>query len=267
MSGSDADLNRTRKSCELCSLYSLCLPAGLSGEDLKALDTVIRNRRPFRRGDVLYRAGQALRSIFIVREGAFKTTLTNEDGVLQIIGFQMAGEIIGLDGMASGIFECEAQALTNANLCEIPLSELEQLANRIPVLHHQLLQVIGHDIRRDHEHIELLGRKGADERIALFFQGLSTRYRKLGISGHFLVLPMNREDIANYLGMALETISRTLSKLQDEGLIEVRGRQIEILNSAGMYALAHASASVTADHLGNRAAAVMETLWQHGKRP
>jgi len=213
----------------------------MSSEELKELDAIIRNRRPMKRGDVLYRPGQTLKSLFIVREGAFKTTLTNEEGIMQVIGFQITGEMLGLDGMAKGVYECEATALTNASLCEVSLHELEKMANRFPVLQHQLLQIIGHDIHRDYDHIEVLARKSADERVALFLHCLSGRYRTLGISGHYLVLPMNREDIANYLGMALETVSRTLSKLHSEGTIEVRGRQIEILDSARMEALVHAS--------------------------
>lgn len=257
------DLHRLQRNCSQCSLRTLCLSAGISGDDLKVLDSIIRNRRPMKRGDVLYRPGQSLKSLFIVREGAFKTTLTNEEGVLQVIGFHIPGEIMGLDGMASGVYECESRALTNANLCEVLLHELEHVANQIPLLHHQLLKIIGEEIHRDYEHIEVLGRKSADERVALFLHGLSGRYRRLGIAGDYLVLPMNREDIANFLGMALETVSRTLSKLHDEGVIQVRGRQIHILDSARMDSLAHACPKTTAIE----AAGAIKTLWQHGKRP
>jgi CRP/FNR family transcriptional regulator, anaerobic regulatory protein len=236
------DLARLRKSCAQCSLHSLCLSAGINGEDLKQLDLIVKNRRPLKRADVLYRAGQTLSSLFIVREGAFKTTLTDEEGVLQVIGFQITGEILGLDGMGSGFYECQAHALTNASLCEISLHELEQVAKQVPRLQHQLLKIIGQNIHRDYQHIEMLARKSADERVAMFLHSLSERYQRLGISGSYLVLPMSREDIGNYLGMAIETVSRTLTKMQDEALIKVQGRQIQILDSARMDSLVHVTA-------------------------
>jgi CRP/FNR family transcriptional regulator, anaerobic regulatory protein len=234
------DLSKLRKSCAQCSLHTLCLPAGIDGKDLERLDLIVKNRRPLKRGDVLYRAGQTLSSLYIAREGAFKSTLTNADGVAQVIGFQIPGELMGLDAMGRGIHECEVQALTNANVCEIPLHELESVASQVPGLQHQLLRIIGQNIHRDHEHIEVLGRRSADERMALFLHGLLERYHQLGRPGNYLVLPMSREDIGNYLGLVIETVSRTLTKMQDEGLISVQGRQIQILDPAKLDAVVHA---------------------------
>jgi CRP/FNR family transcriptional regulator, anaerobic regulatory protein len=235
------DLDKLRKSCAQCSLHALCLPAGIHQEDLKQLDVIIKNRRPLKRGDVLYRAGQALNSIYVVHEGAFKTSMTNEDGVLQIIGFQIPGELMGLDAMGDGMHACEAQALTNADVCEIPLHDLEHVAAQLPALQHQLLRIIGQNIHRDHEHIQLLGRRSADEKMALFLHALSERYEQLGRPGNHLVLPMGREDIGNYLGLVIETVSRTFTKMQEDGLIRVQGRQVQILASERINAMAHGS--------------------------
>src|SRR5690606_23355499 len=132
-----------------------------------------------------------------------------------------------------------AEALTRAEVCAIPLEQLEAIAREVPGLQRQLLRVIGQGIGRDQTHVEMLGRRQAPERIALFLHGLAERYRQLGRGGADLQLPMTREDIASYLGIVIETVSRTLTKMQEDGIIAVRGRQLRILEPARLDALAH----------------------------
>lgn len=234
------DLEDLRRSCAQCSLHVLCLPAGIGGEELHRLDEIVRNRRPLARGDHLYRAGQSLGSLFVAREGAFKTVATDVDGDEQVVGFHLPGELMGLDAMGSGRHACDAEALTQATVCEIPLGKLEDVCRQLPGLQHQLLRIIGQGINRDQSHLEMLGRKQAHERVALFLHGLSERYRLLGLPGDMFTLPMSREDIASYLGLVIETVSRTLTKLQDDGIIAVRGRQLKVLDPARLDALVHA---------------------------
>jgi CRP/FNR family transcriptional regulator len=236
------DLDRLRKSCAQCSLHVLCLPAGIGGSDLQQLDDIVRNKRPLEQGETLFRAGQNLGSLFVAREGAFKTVATNQDGDAQVIGFHLPGELMGLDALGSGHHACEAQALTRATVCEIPLTQLEHVCSKVPGLQHQLLRIIGQGINRDQTHMEMLGRRQAPERLALFLHGLSERYRQLGRPADQFMLPMSREDIASYLGMVIETVSRTLTKMQDDGVISVRGRQLRILDAARLDAMFHGPA-------------------------
>ena len=239
MADSIIDLVRLRQSCAKCSLQTLCLPAAIGSEDMEQLDRVVKNRRPMLVGDHLYRAGQTLSALFVAREGAFKTTIIDEQGLSQVIGFHLPGELIGLDALGTGAHGCNAQALTQANVCEIPLSQLETVAAQVPGLQHQLLKIIGQSINRDHSHLEMLGVKSAGDRMALFIHGLAERYRLLGRPADLLVLPMSRQDIGSYLGLVIETVSRTLNKMQEDGLISVHGRQVRILDMKRLSSLAH----------------------------
>lgn len=242
------DLARLRKSCAKCSLQTLCLPANIGLDDLEQLDRVVKNRRPMQIGDHLYRSGQTLGALFVAREGAFKTTITDEQGLSQVIGFHLPGELIGLDALGSGAHACDAQALTHAAVCEIPLSQLETVASQVPGLQHQLLRIIGQSINRDHGHLEMLGVKSANDRMALFLHGLTERYRLLGRPSDLLVLPMTRQDIGSYLGLVIETVSRAFNKMQEDGVISVHGRQIRILDMKRLATMAHTTTDKVISH-------------------
>jgi len=244
MSAGVVDLEKLRHSCAQCSLQVLCLPAAIGGSDLEQLDDIVRNRRPLEPGESLFRAGQSLSSLYVAREGAFKTIATSEDGEAQVIGFHLPGELMGLDALGSGHHACDAEALTRATVCEVPLAQLESICAKLPGLQHQLLRIIGQGINRDQSHMEMLGRRQAAERVALFLHGLSERYRALGRSAEMFVLPMSREDIASFLGMVIETVSRTLTKMQDDGVIAVRGRQVTVLDAARLDAIVHRPAKI-----------------------
>lgn len=233
------DLNRLRSSCAQCSLHQLCLPDTMAVSDLERLDNLVKRRRPLERGAVLFRSGDAMAALYVARHGAFKTSALNEDGNVQVIGFHLAGELIGLDALGSGVHRCDAEALVTASVCEIPFDQLGRLAGELPSLQRQLLRIIGRSMGRDQDHLEMMGRRHAAERVALFLHSLSERYRALGQSGREFTLPMSREDIASYLGMVIETVSRTFSRLQDEGIVSVRGRQLRITDSKRLSQLAH----------------------------
>lgn len=233
------DLNKLRSSCAQCSLHDLCLPAGIGGDDLARLDELVKKRRPLERGGLLFRAGTSLGSLFVARVGSFKTVAMNEDGEEQIIGFHLPGELIGLDALGGGQHRCDAQALEPAEVCEIPMQDLELIATQLPGLQHQLLRVIGRGMGLDQDHMTMLGRRHAAERVLLFVHGLSERLRSLGRPSNEFELPMSREEIASYLGLVIETVSRSFSKLQDDGLIAVRGRQLKIVDPKRLSECAH----------------------------
>jgi len=233
------DLERLRRSCARCSLHELCRPAGISGEELARLDDVVRRRRPVIRGERLFHAGDALGSLYVGRDGAFKTVLVTEDGDEQVLGFHLPGELIGLDALGSGQHRCEAVALTDASVCEIPYDRLATIAAQLPQLQQHLLRIIGQRLEREQDHIGMLVRRQAGERVALFLHGVSRRVAQAGGSDTTLVLPMSRDDIARFLGLALETVSRGFSRLQDEGVIRVSGRHVEILEPRTLEWLAH----------------------------
>ncbi len=234
-------ISGNKSDCSKCSIQLLCLPASIGTDDFNRLNSIVQKRRPLKRGDILFSSGQALDNIYVTREGAFKTVVFNSDGDSQVTGFHLPGEILGLDALGTSLHTCDAIALTLADVCVIPLSELEQVALQIPGLQHQLLKIIGQTINRDQKHIELLSKKNAHERVAIFLHQLAERYKLLGRSEQRFLIPMSREDIGSYLGLVIETVSRTLSKMQDEGLISVNGRDVQILNKDRLYGLAHES--------------------------
>lgn len=233
------DLVQLRHGCAQCSLQQLCLPAGIEASELARLDEIVKRRRPVQRGERLFRFGDPLYAVYVARDGAFKTTSLNEEGEEQVIGFHLPGELIGLDALGSGAHRCEAVALNTANVCEVPFEELASVSAQLPSLQQQLLRVIGQSVGRDHDHMEMLVRRHANERIALFLHGLGERMRYIGQSSADLKLPMSREDIGSFLGLALETVSRGFTRLQEDGLITVTGRRVEVLHPAELNRLAH----------------------------
>jgi len=226
------DLARLRRSCAECSLQQLCLPAGVDGEDLGRLDAVVQRRRPLRPGDRLFRAGDALGSVYVASEGAFKTVGVSEAGEERVLGFHLPGELFGLDAIGSGRHRCDAIALGEARVCELPFSSLATVAAQLPSLQRQLLRVMGQSADRDQDHMDVLSRRQAGERIAMFLLGLGERYRRIGRPAHDFRLPMSRDEIARHLGLALETVSRSFSRLHEDGVIEVRGRGVRVLDEA-----------------------------------
>ena len=233
------DLQALRRSCMQCTLQTLCLPASVEPEDLLRIDSMVKKRRPVQRGELLYRQGEPMASLYVARDGGFKTVVLSKEGDTQILGFHLPGELLGFDGLGSGRHQCSAEALGPSQVCEVPFDQLEHFAAEVPSLRRQLLRVIGRSMDRDQAHVEMLSRRHASERIALFLHSLSERYRALGRRPDQVDLPMSREDIGSYTGLAIETVSRTLGKLQDEGVIAVQGRRVTLRDPAAIERLVH----------------------------
>ncbi|MBX3653946.1 MAG: helix-turn-helix domain-containing protein [Ramlibacter sp.] len=223
-----------RVACSNCNLRELCMPLGLSTEQLRQIDQVVTTRRKVRRGGALFRNGEAFHSLFAIRTGFFKTCVGVEDGRDQVTGFQMAGEIIGLDGIVNDRHTCDAIALEDAEVCVMPFRQLGEISRQVDALQHHVHRIMSREIVREHGVMLLLGSMRAEERLAAFLLNLVQRLHARGFSASELVLRMTREEIGSYLGMKLETVSRTFSKFVDEGLLRVRHRHIRILNAQGL---------------------------------
>jgi CRP/FNR family transcriptional regulator len=230
-------------ACSSCNLRELCLPVGMANTELEQLDKLVGNRRTVARGDTLFRTGDAFQSLFAVRTGFFKTCVSSEDGRDQVTGFQMAGELLGLDGISQDRHGCDAVALEDSQVCVIPFHQLEELSRDFNVLQHQFHKIMSREIVRDHGVMLLLGSMRAEERLAAFLLNLTQRLQARGFSPSSLILRMTREEIGSYLGLKLETVSRTFSKFQDDGLLEVKQRQIRILDQAGLRQLVNSTSA------------------------
>jgi CRP/FNR family transcriptional regulator len=187
-------------------------------------------RRKIARGDILYRNGEKFSALYAIRTGFFKTTVAAEDGRDQVTGFQMAGEVIGLDGIVSDHHTCDAVALEDAEVCVMNFDRLEDLSREINALQRHVHKIMSREIVRENGVMLLLGSMRADERLAAFLLNLVQRLHARGFSQSELVLRMTREEIGSYLGLKLETVSRTFSKFVEEGIVEVKQRHVRILN-------------------------------------
>lgn len=217
-------------SCKTCSLAELCLPRGLQAEELQRLDDIIKARSVVHSGDLLFKEGSDNRSIYAVRSGSVKTFAITESGEEQVLGFHLPGEIVGLAGLDQSIHNCSSKALETSSICEMPLDELEDICLQIPSLQKQLLKLISREISQDHKMLLLLAKKNSDQRVATFLLSLSGRFKLRGLSSNSFILSMSRQDIANYLGLAVETVSRILTKLSEDKIVDVTRRSIEIVN-------------------------------------
>lgn len=231
------DIQSIKVACSSCNLRELCLPMGLSHDELDKLDHVISSRRRVKRGSALFNAGEKFTSLYAVRSGFFKTCVTTSDGRDQVTGFQMAGEIIGMDGIVNDKHSCDAIALEDAEVCILPFDKLEQLSREFSTLQHHVHKIMSREIVRDHGVMLLLGSMRAEERLAAFLLNLVQRLHARGFSQSELVLRMTREEIGSYLGMKLETVSRTFSKFMEDGVIDVKQRYVLIKDTKALQAL------------------------------
>ena len=226
-----------RARCSTCSMHQLCLPMGLDVGDMDKLDQIIGRRRKVLRGATLFRIGDPFVNLYAIRLGHFKTYQINPGGEEQVTGFQMAGELLGMDAISADRHHCNAVALEDSDVCEIPFSSLEQLLGEMPTLLRHFHRMMSQEITREQSVMLLLGNMQATQRFAAFIVNLASRYEARGYSGLKFQLRMSREEIGNYLGLTIESISRLLSKFKKEGWLRVSNREIEILNPAMLKAI------------------------------
>jgi CRP/FNR family transcriptional regulator len=218
-------------ACSNCNLRELCMPIGLSREELDRIDDVVAARRTVKRGTTLFRNGEKFTSLFAIRTGFFKTCVASEDGRDQVTGFQMAGEVIGLDGIVNDHHTCDAVALEDAEVCVMPFDRIEELSREVNALQRHVHKIMSREIVREHGVMLLLGSMRAEERLATFLLNLVQRLHARGFSQSELILRMTREEIGSFLGLKLETVSRTFSKFVEVGIVEVKQRHVRIINT------------------------------------
>ena len=228
------DKHFIKTACSNCNLRELCMPIGMDADELKRVDELVTKRPFVKRGTALFRMGDPFTSLYAIRSGFFKTSISTDYGREQVTGFQMAGEILGLDGIATDLHTCDAVALEDTEVCALPFDRIEEIAREVKALQHHVHKIMGREIVREHGVMLLLGNMRAEERLAAFLLNLVQRLQARGFSSSDLVLRMTREEIGSYLGLTIETISRTFSKFSSDGLITVNQRHIHIENAEGL---------------------------------
>jgi CRP/FNR family transcriptional regulator len=221
--------------CSTCAFSAACLDSGYDKSRLHDLHVLVEHTAPFREGQHIFREGDEFNSIAGIRAGTVKTYVTDLAGREQVLGFFLPGEVIGLNAISQSRYPCNAVALDTVLLCRISFPKMAMLATQMPGLQQQLFRLLSEDIGKASL---LAGDFAADERMAAFLVGLARRYTARGLSQTRLRLPMARTDIANYLRLAAETVSRILRRFQDDGIVLVERRDVEILDRARLENLA-----------------------------
>lgn len=227
-----------------CKGAHLCLCGGSGQAIRRALRPAVRQPRVIERGQRLFDLGEPFRTLYAVRSGSVKVYTLNDEGEEQVLGFYLPGEILGLAAIDRGYHDCGAVALETSSICELPFGRLEQLSSSLPEIQQRLHRIYAREIARDHAQLQCLGRRSAEQRLAHFLVNLSERFAARGYSADEFHLSMSRHDIGNYLGLALETVSRLLARFQNQALLDVNRRHVRILNPAALRVLSGIGSSV-----------------------
>ena len=228
---------RCTTTCACCALRELCLPCGLHGQHENAAEELVFTRRKIKRGDHLFYTGDKFTSLYAVRSGSFMTRLLMQDGRDQITGFQLPGEILGVDGIAAETHTCDAIAIEDSEICAIPFHRLQDMSLDVSGLQRWLHKVMSSAIVREHSVMLLLGSMRAEERVATFLLNLSQRFAARGFSAIEFNMRMTREEIGSFLGLKLETVSRIFSRFHEQGLVEIHLKHVRIVDLAGLKAI------------------------------
>lgn len=243
-------LSAPKVSCGRCCLRELCAPENTAPEDEALLHALVRQQHlAIRRGEHLYRAGIPFHSLFAIHTGSFKTYMLADDGRERVEGFYLSGDMLGMDGISGDAYTLSAVALEDTGICVLPFQRLEELARESPVLQRQFHRMMSREILRDKGIMMMLGQMMAEERLAAFLLNLSQRYEARGFSATRFAFKMSRQDIANYLGLKAETVSRLLSRFQEDGLLSISGKNVRLADLNRLRAVLGFGEGLYFDHL------------------
>jgi CRP/FNR family transcriptional regulator len=228
------DVTTLHNLCEQCGIFKLCLPSGLNTGDLDTLDRLIKRRRPLERGQHLYHAGDAFQSIYALRSGSLKTYVMTAEGEEHIIGIKMPGDLLGLSDINSTHHTRSAKALETCSVCEIPYERFEHLTQTIPELHHHMLGAMSREIHHEQDRVTMCKKLSAEARLAGLLLTLSQRFAQRGFSATDFNLSMSRSDMANMLGLAVESVSRMFTQFQEHNLLIVERKHVRLLDLTGL---------------------------------
>ncbi len=231
------DFSRLKAACSSCNLQELCLPRGLSASDLARLDHVVRGARPIQKGDHIFQIGDRFRAFYAVRSGSVKVSIINEAGEEQITGFYFPGEILGFDAIDRQQHSCSALALETSTFCTLPYARIHEICVQIPDLQNQIFRLMSRELSNENKMLLTINRRTAEERMATFLISLSSRFQQLGYSASEYNLSMSRQEIGNYLGLTIETVSRLFKRFQRNGLININKKAIRLENLPALRAL------------------------------
>lgn len=220
------------KSTLQLSLCQHCSTSGIffSQNDKSIATPKVRAHKVYHKTDSLFCAGQTFDAIYILRSGSAKSSVLANSGHEQISRFHYPGDLIGLDGFDNGSHAQSIKFLETSSVCRISLGELDKSMANSASIRYKILQSMSHALNDEGKFLLRLNNMNTSQRLSSFLSDLSSRFENRGLSGNVFDLSMTRVDIANYLGMAIETVSRLLTQLQNEQVIKVEKRHVRIMN-------------------------------------
>ncbi len=224
---------QNKVSCNNCSLDNICLPRGLSQQEIENISQVIKAKKTLQRGEFIYREGDNFRGVLAIKSGSAKLVANDPHGNEHILNILLPGELLGFDGLSNDLHHCSAIALETSSFCILPAASMDDLFQKVPGITRELFRHTGEKVNIDTNQL-ILSKRPAEERLAYFLISLSERLKRRGFSSSAFTLSLTRQEIGNHLGLALETVSRLLKKFQQEELIHVQNRSIEINNLLGL---------------------------------
>lgn len=239
------DFSKVKATCSHCNLQELCLPRGLPPEDLDKLELVVKGSRPIQKGKHIFRAFDPFVAFYAVRSGSVKSYIINEHGEEQITGFYFPGEILGFDAIDQHQHTCSAIAMETSTFCSIPYDKINDICQQVPDLQNQMFRLISRELSNENKLLMSINKRTAEERIATFLVSLSGRFKNLGYSAREYNLPMSRQEIGNYLGLTIETVSRLFTKFQRNGLVTINRKAIRIEDLSTLHAICDGFSSIT----------------------
>lgn len=221
-------------SCSNCGLQKICFPTGLTKDDTEKLDSIVDRGPVLRKGDYLFKSGSSFSSLYAIKAGAIKVYTTNSSGAEHIYGFFLPGDVLGVEALSTGTHNCSAVAIDTCSVCEIPYNQLGSLSLQIPALNQQVYCLMSKATNDSRLHSEILSKKSAEQKVAAFIEAIATKFHTRGyLYSEFSFGALHR-DVAKYLGLTPETLSRVLSKFAREEVVEWRGKEIRIFNEQAL---------------------------------
>lgn len=225
--------------CDACSLSQICIPNGLTANEVEELETSIEKSIKIKKKTYVFRANDKYDGIYAVKSGAIKTSVANKDGLEQVVEFHLPGDLLGFDAFDTGTHMCSAMALEDTLLCKISDEQFDDMCARLPGMRKVMFHQVGKEITHNQSLLLSLGQQQTDERLAVFLLKVAAHYQSRGFSSKEFNLPMPRQDLSNYLGMAVETLSRIITRMTDQGIIAIDRRMIIIKDLDKLEQLAH----------------------------
>jgi CRP/FNR family transcriptional regulator len=223
--------------CAHCNLKKICFPHGLQPQEMEMFEGAIDKTTRIQKKQHLFSRGDTLTSIYAIKAGTIKTMLPTSDGNGQILGFYLPGDLLGFDGFSDDEHKIDAVALEDTVLCKLPISSFESLCEILPGLRKVMMQQVGSEINRQQQLLLSLGQMQTEERLATYLLRLSCYFKNRGYSCSEFILPMSRNDLSNFLGMAPETLSRMFARLEKNGVMKISRKEVRILDMKALQEL------------------------------